>query len=467
MEKTMKSKIKVMTVTALFTSAVLAGCSGGADLSNGAAEVPSARSQAVLETGDGSIAQCITSAVGTDFKEKTSVNLNIITHDGGAISAIASRAAEISEMEESPYSYKINQSVTPAADNATKALTAITTGGNVPDIIGLGSQFFPMLTAAAPDGLVNFTDLVATDRVKSRDSLSSVDGKLYGVESGYGLGAYFYNAKIFDEHGIDPTSLKTWDDLIAAGKEKAPGLALNGVRDGSDGFAFYLSQRGGSIFDADGNVTIDTPEAADVLNLMKRGIDEGVFELFAAGDWYAPPNFAAMQNNTVIGYANPDWFLAFFMKPNLQDQSGEWRTMTLPMFSEGGFQTGLGNGHSWIVPKDGNNVDAATLLIQCGQATSEAQVRMFIEAGYLPHNISAFNDPQVAAFADPFLGRQQVVKEVYSKVADDAPASYTTTYAAFASQILATEVSEALAGTKSIQQALSDAQAAVEAEMSK
>jgi ABC-type glycerol-3-phosphate transport system substrate-binding protein len=92
---------------------------------------------------------------------------------------------------------------------------------------------------------------------------------------------------------------------------------------------------------------------------------------------------------------------------------------------------------------------------------------MFIEAGYLPHNISAFNDPQVAAFADPFLGRQQVVKEVYSKVADDAPASYTTTYAAFASQILATEVSEALAGTKSIQQALSDAQAAVEAEMSK
>lgn len=464
----MKSRNKLITVTALLTAIAIAGCSGvQAESPAEPTDEPTARAQEDLGVGDGSIAECIKNVVGAEPQDKTTVRLNIITHDGAALKAFSLRAAEISEMKESPYTYVIDQSVTPAADNATSALTAITTGGNVPDIIGLGSQFFPQLAKAAPGGLVDFTDLVAEDRVSSRDSLSSVDGRLYGVESGYGLGAFYYNAKIFEELGIDPSSLETWDDLIAAGEDVAPGVALNGIRDGDQGFAFYLSQRGGSIFDADGNVTIDTPEAADVLNLMKRGSDSGVWKLFAAGDWYAPPNYAAMQNNTVIGYANPDWFLAFFMKPNIEEQAGEWRAMNIPMFSEGGFKTALGAGHSWIVPTTGSNVDAATLLVQCGQATSEAQVRMFLEAGYLPHNVSAFEDPQVVAYSDPFLGGQQVVKEVFAVVANDAPVSYTSTYAPFAGEILATEVSAALSGEKTVEQALADAQQAVETEMSK
>lgn len=456
----MKLKPGVLVASTLFVTAALAGCSAPGDGTN-------ARDQADLGSGDGSIAQCISNVVGKDVKEKTTVNLNVVTHDGGAVNALASRAAEISEMPESPYTYNITQSVTPAADNATKALTALTTGVNVPDIIGLGSQFFPTLAKVAPEGLVDFTDLVAEDRVTSRDSLDSVDGHLYGVESGYGLGAYFYNSKMFDELGIDPSSIKTWDDLITIGQDKAPGVALDGVMDGVGGYAFYLSQRGGSIFDADGNVTIDTPESADVLNFMKRGIDAGVLKLFASADFYGAPNYAAMQQNAVIGYAYPDWFLAYFMKPNLQDQVGDWRAMTMPTFSQGGFKTGLGNGHAWLVPKNGDNVDAATLLIQCGQATTEAQVRMFLEAGYLPHNVSAFNDPQVVAYKDPFLGGEQVVKDVYAKVADDAPISYSSTYGDVANQILSTEVSAALAGTKSVEQALSDAQKAVETAMGK
>lgn len=118
-----------------------------------------------------------------------------------------------------------------------------------------------------------------------------------------------------------------------------------------------------------------------------------------------------------------------------------------------------------MVPTGGDHVEASTLLVRCGQATTEAQVRMFLEAGYLPHNQSAFDSPEVFDFEDPFLGNQKVVSEVFATVADDAPTVYGSTFSTFATTTVETEVANALAGRKSVEQALADAQAAIEAEM--
>lgn len=454
----MRKTIFVAALSATsITGLLLAGCAGPGTV---------VEPDRDLASGPGSIAQCVSDATGgAAVEDKETVSLDIISHDAGAAAAFKARAAEISVLPDSPYIYEINETVIPAADVAVKTLTGVDTGVQVPDIAGLAVQFFSTFADVADGKLVDMTDFVADDRVTTRNASWSVDGRLYAIESGYGLSAYYYNAAVFDELGIDPTEIVTWDDLVDVAVEKGDGKALNGIIAGAGGFTFLLAQRGGGLFDADGNPTVDSAEAQEVLQFMKDATDAGAFRAFSQADFYGAPNYAAMQNTEVIGYAFPDWFLAYFMKPNIPDQEGDWRAMPMPVFAHGGHTTSGVGGHGWMVPTGGDNVEASTLLVRCGQATTEAQVRMFLEAGYLPHNQSAFDSPEVFDFEDPFLGNQKVVSEVFATVADDAPTVYGSTFSTFATTTVETEVANALAGRKSVEQALADAQAAIEAEM--
>jgi len=421
-----------------------------------------------VAAGAGSIAQCVTdSAGGVAVEEKELVQLNLISHDAAAVNSLKARAAEVSSLQNSPYTYEITESISEASDVATKANAAISAGTNVPDIIGLDSTRFSTFMPSAKTEFFDFTDYlgdVASDRIESRDAVWSADGRLYGVESGYGLGAFFYNQAAFDELGIDPAELKTWDDVIRVGAEKAApqGKALMGFASGSDGFLYALSQRGGGMFDAEGNVTIDTPEAVEALQMLVDGVEAGAFAPFAPADFYGAPNYAAMQNESVIGYAFPDWWLAYFMKPNLEDQAGEWRAQPQPRFDAGGYATGLASGHAWLVYKNGEVSEAAALLIKCGQATSEAQTQMFLESGYLPHNASAFGDLELQDFTDPFLGDQAVVPEVYEPASVDAPVVINNPSWGLAQQVLDKEISDVIAGRKTVEDGLSTAQRMIE-----
>lgn len=453
-----KRPMWVLCAAPLTLAVGLAGCGGGS------AGAPDRK----LDTGAASIAACIKDSTGGEpVSDKQQVRLSLVSHDAAAAKSLERRAAEISALDDSPYTYAINESISGSEEVSAKALTALRTGSNVPDIMGFDSQDFSLLMPYAADNLFDFTDYLgdtATDRVKSRDAVWSVDGHLYGVESGYGLGAYYYNADQFEKLGIDPADLKTWQDLIRVGTEKAvpKGQALLGVPTDHRMFLYLLSERGGSFFDADGNVTVNTPEAVEVLTMLKQGIDAGVIKPFSYTDFYGAGNFAAMQNHEVLGYAYPDWYLAYYMKPNVEDQAGEWRAQLMPRFEDGGFATGLASGHAWTVNKNGPNADAAALLIKCGQATTEAQVQMFLESGYLPHNASAFKDPRLVNYTDPFLGGQAVVKDVYTKAAADAPVINNSPYWNLAQQILGEEITNVLAGRKSVEAGLEDAQASIE-----
>lgn len=441
---------------------MLAGCSTGTP-----------EPERTLRSDATSIAQCITDTTGgAVVEDKEAVKLNLMTHDAAAAASLERRAAEISSLPDSPYTYEIVESISSAQDVATKGLGALTAQTGVPDIMGFDSTLFSSLMPFAADDLYDFTGMlseIAPDRIASRDAVWSVDGRLYGIESGYGLGAYYYNADQFEQLGIDPADLKTWDDVIRIGAEKAApnGQALIGIATGSGSFLYALAQRGGGMFDESGNVTLDTPEAAEALQMLVDGIDAGAFRVFSEADYTGAANYAAMQNHEVLGYAYPDWWLAYIMKPQLTDQAGQWRAMPQPQFADGGYATGFASGHAWTVYKKGEHAEAAALLIKCGQGTTEAQVQMFVESGYLPHNASAFQDAQLQAFTDPFLGDQQVVAEVYEAVAADAPVVINSPNWGQAQQILSQEITEVLTGRKSVEDGLSSAQRLIEEAIAK
>ena len=105
-----------------------------------------------------------------------------------------------------------------------------------------------------------------------------IGGDIYGLPYDFGPYIIYYNKDLFDKHGVEyPTNDMTWDEFI----EKC--RALTG--DGDYGFATLpnidnmlpqLLCEGAEIIDPEGNLNIDTPEAAaaiqkisDLINVEK------------------------------------------------------------------------------------------------------------------------------------------------------------------------------------------------------
>ena len=94
---------------------------------------------------------------------------------------------------------------------------------------------------------------------------STVDGVLYGIPHGSEYGIIFYNKTMLAEAGIDPTAIKTWDDLVAACatvEEKLPGvhgIAARGSGNGAVAVMMPLVRSfGGDYVDENGNAAINS-----------------------------------------------------------------------------------------------------------------------------------------------------------------------------------------------------------------
>ncbi|MFP3381575.1 extracellular solute-binding protein, partial [Bacillus sp. SIMBA_069] len=70
--------------------------------------------------------------------------------------------------------------------------------------------------------LWNLKDVLAPytkDIAKQKIDVNTVKGGIYGVPFDLDPGLLFYNQKALSAAGIDPASIKTYDDLVAAGKK--------------------------------------------------------------------------------------------------------------------------------------------------------------------------------------------------------------------------------------------------------
>lgn len=130
--------------------------------------------------------------------------------------------------------------------------------------------------------LADLTDVweaIGTDNLPAgeREVLSNEDGTFAIPFIGYPH-ALFYRADWFAEAGLEAP--ETWDDIIAAARaltdDERSGICLFGK--GLD--AYYVTDlmlaAGAQAFDAEGNITIDSPETIKVLEFIKTISDEGL-----------------------------------------------------------------------------------------------------------------------------------------------------------------------------------------------
>ncbi|MEV0589340.1 extracellular solute-binding protein [Nonomuraea sp. NPDC050310] len=319
--------------------------------------------------------------------------------------------------------------------------------GNAPDVILLDNPAVStladagMLTAMSDFGLeVNRFD-------KNLIAAGELNGKTYGIPIGANTLALYYNKKILDDAGVDPSSIKDWASLNAALKKvKAAGkkpitFAAIGTEEGSFQFLPWFWGAGAQL------TQLDSPQAIEALQLWSSWLKDGL----------AP--------NSVISNSQNTAWEEFLTGEFAFAENGTWQINSA---AEANFPTGIvqipgkdggtaatPTGGEFItvpVQKDTKRYDVTKKILEC-MTTPEGLVETGTTFAYY---IPSTADGQQAILAKepslkPWVAAVQSAK---GRTSDNLGTKYPKI-----SEALWTGVQKALSGAASPADALKDAQA--------
>lgn len=154
--------------------------------------------------------------------------------------------------------------VTPWDEYWTK-MEAAATGGALPDVFWMHTNEF--VKYASNDMLMPLDDVIGEGFKNFPEglvSLSTYNGKHYGVPKDFDTIALLYNKELFDKAKVEyPTDAWTWDDMLAAAKKMTD--PTNGVYgflaplEDQTGYLPWVYQAGGT-FIKDKKSAVNTPE---------------------------------------------------------------------------------------------------------------------------------------------------------------------------------------------------------------
>lgn len=359
------------------------------------------------------------------------VDLAFWTHDPAYTEFF--RTAARNARGTTPFEWHLDETISSAADVVTKLIAQAIAGRGTPDVAGLEIGVFPRLLRGdlAAELLEPLDDAVADvrdDLLTMRTAPFSKDGHLYALDSDAPLVVYYYREPEFARVGM-PTDAGDWEEFLAAAQRAHDrhGVSFAAVATGSDqgqivqSYEMLLLQCGGRLFDADGNLTIDTDEAVRTLDFLARGVRSGA--ITTVSDFYGPAMQAALKSGQLIGQWMGTWYKVYGLMANVPEHSGQWRIRPLPVFRPGGSRTSFVGGTGFAALRGKENTLAGVELVTAAYLTPEEQVRRYRELGYLPTRRSVFDDPALLRIEDEYCGGQRMF-EVYRDVIDEAPVFY-------------------------------------------
>lgn len=229
------------------------------------------------------------------------------------------------------------------ADARQKVQLSFTAGAW--DELPVATSSAPVSMQALAEGgvLMDITDYVESFRDRLVPGVYDqlyYKGRIYCLPMDLRPQLLFYNNDIFEEYGIDPAQMATFDGYIEVGRQ---------LQEASNGEVFlsfidpglytwrYWGRRGlmpqanARIWDDEGNVVIDTdPGAALAFETLRTLHEEG---LLYSSTIFQPPLYEATREGKIATY----YIGAFwdeFLRNNLPDMAGSWRVMPPPVFEE-------------------------------------------------------------------------------------------------------------------------------------
>ncbi|WP_078394117.1 ABC transporter substrate-binding protein [Shouchella patagoniensis] len=230
--------------------------------------------------------------------------------------------------------------------------------------------------------------------------------------------AVFYRADLFEEAGINPEDIVTWDDYIQAGEQmrEETGTLMTGIQLNGD-TQFYramLQQHELFYFDLDGEVTASTEAAHRSMEKLKKMNDAGILLHAATGEEVN----AAIKNDAVASVISGSWQKGI-IEDQMPEQEGLWRVMKLPTFEEGGLTAANDGGSNLAITSVSSNQEAAYLFGEFASVNVDNQVHGALAYGAYPALIEAIDRPEFEEGVE-FFGGQEIFG-IFGEEAIDLP----------------------------------------------
>ncbi|MBI2264486.1 MAG: ABC transporter substrate-binding protein [Armatimonadetes bacterium] len=249
-------------------------------------------------------------------------------------------------------------------------------------------------------------------------------GKLYAVPWFCNAGLLFYRKDLLEKEGLSPP--RTWDDLLkAAGllqrKYKIDGLVFQAAR--YEGlvcdFLEYLWGNGGDVFDKDGNITIDRPEAIEALQFLTDLIHKHRLTARAVTSYQEQESFIAFtQGHAAFLRSWPYVYMLSFGK----DSRVAGKVGMVPMVYNKGKSAGTLGAWNLAISRFSKHPKESWEFIRF-LSSHESQVLATLK-GRTPSLKSVYGDPRIKKEA-PYLsvfyrtlaaGKPRPVTPLYPKI---------------------------------------------------
>ncbi len=280
-------------------------------------------------------------------------------------------------------------------------LLALQSGTGAPDIVDIEVNRFPNFLQGDIQ-LEPLNDVVEPELdnvVKSRFDIYASDGQYYGLPTHVGASVAFYNQEIFDEAGVSPDDIATYDDFVEIGKVIKSETGKDMFPVFTTGFwEFYpmISQYDSDIFDENGEVILDNEKNIEVLQFLSDIIYKHEIAVIAPGGRHEEEEFFAYMNSGgAASLIMPSWYASRFVE-YMPDLAGKMVMKPMPAWEEGGNRSAGMGGTGTAVTNQANNIELAKEFLAFAKLTKESNIKIWTELGFDPVRHDIWDSPELS-----------------------------------------------------------------------
>ncbi len=301
---------------------------------------------------------------------------------------------------------KVNVQEYGLAQNVYERYAVIMTSGvGVPDVIQIESDYVQSYAETYPQYFFDMRGYVdiegKVDPSKISTSYDS-EGKLVSIPWDSGPVVMFYREDLFNQAGINPESIITFEDYISAGKKlnkTFPNITMTGLPFTQDEnlFRCLLVANKSYYLNSQGEITVTSPKAIETLEMIKRLIDEGIAKNTVNWDG----GIIANKNSEIASWIIGGWW-GGTIKDQMPEMKGKWKIMPIPAFQNGARASSSGGAGLSITASEPIKKAAALEFIKESLMNVDNQLMMYEKFSLFPSYLPAYDDARFLKSDDYF-----------------------------------------------------------------
>lgn len=301
--------------------------------------------------------------------------------------------------------------------------TNLAAGSGAPPVAMLESVDGPA-NVQTPGGILDIRDRIEEagirdEFIEGKWEALEIDGGTYALPWDIGPTGVYYRRSVYEEHGIDPDSIETYDDFMEEGQKLPDDVSMFNIppNDIDGQWRFMARQLGMQPITDDGAINIASETSLRVARNINELHEAGIASRL---DGWSAEWFTAYNEGTIASLPSAAW-MEGTIRAELPETAGDWGVYKIPAFESGGNRASNWGGSNLMIPTQVSDeeTERAWDYMQWSLAREDMQLLMFEEFGIFPALESTYEDPTFDEELDFFGGQQ--IRNLFAEVAQDLP----------------------------------------------